>query len=368
MIFPYAPSYRYAIYRLMDKTWDIDWFFAENCDPHLKLLDYSVLTNVKLVLREQRVGPFSTLKGINKINLEKYDAVIIPGVFRCLSDLLLIRRLYNKRYLRTKLYLWTHGWYGKETKFEKAIKKYFYPKVDGIFLYGNRAKELMRQEGFNLDRLHVIHNSLDYENQLAIRKSLSSSNIYTDHFKNTNKILVFIGRLTAVKRLDLLIESLSQLKAQGYNYNLVLIGDGDERKRLEYRVKANGLTNQVWFYGKCFDETKNAELIYNADLCVSPGNVGLTAIHSLMFGCPVISNNDFKTQMPEFEAIVPKMSGNFFQAYEASDLAYCIYEWLERNPQKRETIRDNCFKIVDDFWNPAYQLNVLKRVFDQKHA
>lgn len=57
----------------------------------------------------------------------------------------------------------------------------------------------------------------------------------------------------------------------------------------------------------------NAEFIYNADLCVSPGNVGLTAMHSLVFGCPVITHNCFEWQMPEFEAIQPGITGDFLR-------------------------------------------------------
>lgn len=362
MIFPYAPSYREAIYRLMDETWDIDWYFAENCDPHLKLLDYPVLKRVDLSLKERRIGPFSNLKGVGALKLENYDAIIIPGVFRCLSDVKMILR--HTRGEKPHLYLWTHGWYGKETRFEKAIKKFLYPRVDGIFLYGNRAKQLMVEEGFESDRLHVIHNSLDYSKQLALRKSITSSDIYASHFKNSDKVLIFIGRLTAVKRLELLVEALSELKEKGEKYNLIFVGDGDERKNLENSVIEKNLENQVWFYGQCFDETKNAELIFNADLCVSPGNVGLTAIHSLMFGCPVMSNDDFKTQMPEFEVIIKDKTGDFFKAYEASDLARSISKWFALHLNDRDLVRQKCFEIIDGYWNPNYQLNILKQVLN----
>lgn len=48
------------------------------------------------------------------------------------------------------------------------------------------------------------------------------------------------------------------------------------KKCIRERVDKN-----VWFYGSCYDEQTNAELIYNADMCVAPGNVGLTAIHAM---------------------------------------------------------------------------------------
>lgn len=83
------------------------------------------------------------------------------------------------------------------------------------------------------------------------------------------------------------------------------------KQQLQQQVKSYNLANNIWFYGACYDEIKNAALIYNADLCVSPGNVGLTAMHSMVFGTPVITHNDFKWQMPEFEAIEPGKTGDF---------------------------------------------------------
>ena len=41
-----------------------------------------------------------------------------------------------------------------------------------------------------------------------------------------------------------------------------------------------------------------------SDLTVSPGNIGLTAIHSLSYGTPVCSHSNFNNQMPESEAII----------------------------------------------------------------
>ena len=78
----------------------------------------------------------------------------------------------------------------------------------------------------------------------------------------------------------------------------------------------------------CFDEKINAELIYNADLCVAPGNIGLTAMHVLMFGCPAISHNNFKWQMPEFESIIPGHTGDFFEYDNVEDLARSISQWF----------------------------------------
>ncbi len=365
MVFPYAPSYRAAIYQLMDSRMDIDWFFAEKCQPSLKLLDYSSLKKVNLSLQEIRIGPFSTLKGCNPKRFKSYDAIIIPGVFRCLSDILLM--LKHKQGSKPKLLLWTHGWYGKESKIEKWIKHLCYKNLDGIFVYGDRAKNLMIDDGFDGDKIFPIHNSLNYETQLSLRNSLitSDNNIFKDYFKNEYPTIIFIGRLTSVKRLDMILDSLEILKKGNEYFNLVFVGDGSELDKLKKKVAELNLSNQVWFYGACFDEASNASLIYNADLCVSPGNVGLTSIHSMMFGCPVISNDDFNHQMPEFEVIKPNVTGAFFNAYETKDLARTISDWFKSNQNRREIIRGECFRVIDEEWNPTFQYNVLTEALEK---
>ena len=120
------------------------------------------------------------------------------------------------------------------------------------------------------------------------------------------------------------------------------------------------MNGQIWFYGECYDEKVNAMLIYNADLCVSPGNVGLTAIHSMVFGTPVISHNAFSWQMPEFEAIVPNMTGAFYVYNNQESLVDSISQWFRDNKNKRDEIREKCYKEIDDNWTPVYQMRVIK--------
>lgn len=50
----------------------------------------------------------------------------------------------------------------------------------------------MIKKGFKKEKLFIIHNSLNYNNQLNIRKNLMRTNIYKNHFNNNNN-LIFIG-------------------------------------------------------------------------------------------------------------------------------------------------------------------------------
>lgn len=362
MLFPYSPSYRTAIYKLIDEQLDVEWFFCGNAQRNLKLMDYSLLRKCNLSMEERHIlGPVTYYRGMKHLQLQNYDVIICPGVIRSITEWWLLQK-FGKRMKHTKVFLWTHGWYGRETFIQKIIKKIFFRRVDGIFLYGEYARNLMIEEGFKADKLHVIKNSLDYNKQLILRNGSLLSDIYTNHFKNDYPTIIFIGRLTQEKKLEQLIRAVSILKQKKEYYNIVFVGNGTMRESLTSEVSKYGLENNVWFYGECFDERKNAELIYNADLCVSPGNIGLTAVHTLMFGCPAISHSSYKWQGPEFEAIIPGKTGDFFECDNVADLSRCISKWFTNGQDDRDAIRKSCYEEIDKHWNPHYQINLIKKV------
>ena len=164
-----------------------------------------------------------------------------------------------------------------------------------------------------------------------------------------------------IKHLEILVEAIFRLSIQGELYNLVLVGGGEENDNLMALVQEKNISDQVWFYGPCYDERANSELIYNADLCVAPGNVGLTAIHTMMFGTPVITHNSFEWQMPEFEAIKEGVSGAFFKRDNVQSLVESIQLWFKSRHNKRDIVRCACYKEIDKQWNPYYQMGVLKK-------
>ena len=270
--------------------------------------------------------------------------------------------MLRAKFTEKKVYLWTHAWYGRENYFKKIIKKLFFSLTDGIFVYGDYAKNLMIQEGISQNKLFVIHNSLAFDRQLKLRKDIKESSVYYDHFGNNNPNLFFIGRLTLVKKLDLAVEALKIMKEKGIMMNLTFIGDGPVKEDLAKFAVSLGVMDQIWFYGASYDEAKNAELIYNADLCISPGNIGLTAIHSLMFGTPAITHSNFPYQMPEFESIKQGVTGDFFQENNSVSLAQCIENWF-LNHVDREKARLACYHKIDNEWNPYYQIGIFKKVF-----
>jgi glycosyltransferase involved in cell wall biosynthesis len=164
--------------------------------------------------------------------------------------------------------------------------------------------------------------------------------------------------------LDVLVLAVRKLMSDNFPVNVVFVGDDSDDSGIQHLVSECGLSNNFWFYGACYDEKINSMLLQSADLCVSPGNVGLTAMHSLVYGCPVVTHNMFAMQMPEFEAIIPSVNGDFFEYANVDSLSTVIRRWLSQDKVSLSNVRHECIKVIDDFWNPYFQINVIAGVMD----
>ena len=325
-------------------------------------MDYSLLSgNVTELHNTILPRNFTYQKGMLSLLRKDYDTYIVCTETRLISSwlFLIARKLF---YPQKRVFAWTHGMLGKEGRMKRWMYKFQMRLLTGAFIYNERSTKLLIKSGVPAYKLRTIYNSLDYDVQLPLRKSLAPSSLYQTHFGNSNKNIVFIGRLTKVKRFDLLINAVAELKSRGQIVNVTFIGDGEERKVMEQMVKDLGIEDQIWFYGACYDEKTNAELIYNADICVSPGNIGLTAMHAMMFGCPAITNDDFNHQMPEFEAIKEGKTGSFFKAGNSHSLADTINKWFAEHNSDRDAVREACYSEIDTKWNPHVQMRILNQL------
>ncbi|MDP1725482.1 MAG: glycosyltransferase [Bacteroidota bacterium] len=346
----------------MDKELECDFFIGDRLPYVIELMHYESLKGYKNRLNYLHIaGNFYWQQGAISLAFKSYKQYILTGEPYCISTwlILLLNRLTGR-----KSYLWTHGWYGNETRFKILIKKLFFGLADKVLLYGDYARNLMLKEGFKSEKLLTIYNSLDVEEQMQIWQNLKETSVYKEHFKNQFPILLYIGRIQTRKKIELLIEALNELIKNNSPCNLILIGKQTDETNIHKLVSYYGLDRYVWFFGPCYDENILGELIYNADVCVSPGNVGLTAMHALVYGTPVITQNNFTRQMPEFEAISPSLTGDFFTEDSVEDLTKKIMDWVNVGFERRETIRQNCYKIIYEKYNPNKQINVLKEALN----
>jgi alpha-1,6-mannosyltransferase len=105
--------------------------------------------------------------------------------------------------------------------------------------------------------------------------------------------LVTASRLSAEKRPDMAIATLAALQSRGVQAELVLVGSGPQRRRLQ-RLAAG---RPVHFEG-FVNDTRLAELLAGADVALAPGpaeTFGLAALEALACGTPVVVVKDAAT-------------------------------------------------------------------------
>lgn len=341
--------YRQEIYKKLSER-GVDFNFATG-DFSIAKLDVSIIATKVFESKCYRLGPFYFVPS-SVLRALSYDNIIITGNFFYIHTwlILIIAKLLGK-----KTYAWGHSWYGREGFLKSYLKKFYFSFAHKILTYGEYAKGLMVANGFDEKKIVPIYNSLSYEKHLKLRKEI----LYLDELAQTkDPYLVFIGRLTHVKRLDLLVNALSRLNPRFPNLRLKFIGqehDGGALKRLVNELKVDHLVD---FLGPSYDERYISTILSGAKVCVSPGNVGLTAIHSLTFGTPVISHDDFPKQMPEFESIVPGLTGYFFKAKDLDSLCEKIELVMLLKDEEYALMRRNCMDEVDHKWNTRKQMQI----------
>ena len=350
--------YRKEIFMLMDRELGIDFFFGDSRPGGIAPMDVSLLGHFRRYFHNINLGRFYWQNGAVALLWSDYTDLFTTGTHNCLSAwlIILLAPLFGKR-----VYLWSHGAYGDERGLKRWLTRWKMNRVEASLLYGEYARRLLLDMGVRPSKLHVFYNSLAYDEQKALREEIQPAPLYRNHFGNSSPNIVFIGRLAKEKRLELILEAARRLGEQGRDVNVTIIGNGEAREMLLEKTRQEGLTEHVWFYGPCYDERQIAELLYNADICVSPGNVGLTAMHAMSFGTPVVTHNNFVHQMPEFEAIEEGVTGAFFAEGDAGSLSECIAQWLDKATD-REAVRQACYHIIDSKYNPHEQIKAIRNV------
>lgn len=316
-----------------------------------------------LTLKNIWIGNFLLWqKGILKIACDKnFDCIIFQGSMFDFSTWIavILARLKGKRVL-----MWTHGYLRREKNLKGWVRSIFYRLAHGLLLYGHRSRAFLLERHFDPNNLYIVYNSLNYKEQCDVQSTVSDKIIHDKKVQlfqfPSHPIIIFIGRLTQQKKISEIFEALAYLKQIDYLVNFLIVGDGPEESTLHQLASKLEISNLIVFWGPCYQEKELGPLIMLADICVAPGEVGLTCMHAFAYGKPVITHDRPDLQMPEFEAIEPGSTGDLFQYGDIEDLARVIRKWTSKSYSQEETAL-KCRAIIEKYYNRDYQLKIINR-------
>lgn len=296
---------------------------------------------------------------------DKPDLVIAMGTPYSLTTwgILMIAKL-----MRMPVLLWGHGLLQVETGAKWFIRKLLYRLSAGQLLYGNHAKQLLVNRGLAQENLHVVFNSLKYDQQMRIADAVSPKRIA--EFRESlgvgddERLVVFTGRLQPVKRLDLLFYAIKEMALRGYRAHVVLVGDGSEREHLRELSRRLEIGSNVHFLGAKYDEEFIGLVLSASNLSVIPSGAGLSVIHALSFGTPVILHNRIEEHFPEWEAVEEEVTGFFYEYENSHDLSIKIERALFPLPCKTK-MTPACRAIIRQRYNPYRQVEIISNAVIQ---
>lgn len=145
--------------------------------------------------------------------------------------------------------------------------------------------------------------------------------------------LVFVGRLVSDKGVDVLLDAMALLAAEGLRPRLAVTGDGPELPGLREQARALGIEEQVDFLGTRTGE-ELVEILNRHRILVAPSRYqepfGIVALEGIACGCVVVGSEGGGLK----EAIGP--CGETFRNGDAADLARVLGRLLRHREAHAE--------------------------------
>lgn len=370
VVYHYFAHYRHSIVSaLSSSTAHSFTFFADTRDPlpsGVKSLEAADFGRFEHVRCRHVGGPFLWQPGAIRVALRRdIDVVIYLGnmYMAWTWPAAVLARLSGKRVL-----FWTHGWRAPETGIQGRLRALFYRLAHGLLVYEHRAKAIAIENGFDADSVHVVYNSLDMTAQRQAESEIGEGDLAAfrqEMFGNDDPVVICVSRITRAKGIDQLVKASRLLADEGHPLNLLVVGEGAEREALEHEAREAGISAK--FTGPVYDEAYLARCFGIASVAVCPGPVGLLVIHSFAYGRPLIANDDWTSQGPEWGAVIPGKNGDHFQNGDVRSLADVIVRWTtpasgdDEHAARADTVAQACRQVVDDAYNADYQRDVIER-------
>jgi glycosyltransferase involved in cell wall biosynthesis len=294
-----CPHYRVTTFETLAQYYDVDflfysagneWYWQQNHGVRAGNFRHSYLAGFQFS-EGTRVVPSLPMR----LWRGNYDVIIkcINGRF-ALPVTYLIAKLRRKPFI-----LWTGIWMTLDTRFHHLVfplTLWIYRHADALVVYGEHVKRYLGSVNVSPEKIfvaaHAVDNSrynrsLGDDKKLALRAKLNLGHA---------KIILYLGRLEAIKGLDYLIRAFSLLK--NHDTMLVIAGNGSLRQELEASARLLGVHDRTRFSG--YVPPEEALVYYMiADLLVLPSVTmptgketwGLVINEAMNQGVPVIATD-----------------------------------------------------------------------------
>ena len=243
-----------------------------------------------------------------------------------------------------------------------------YPKLNFFrrFLWKFASKKFYAITTPTLDTYHYLQKQKIFEKKKIFHLNdpvFEKKNLKKNYKKlKYNNYLLNIGRLTKQKNQELLITSFKEILAnnKSLNLKLLILGNGEDEKKLKKIVKDLNLKKNILFLGHVnnpYDYIKNSKCVIVSSLWEDPGFV---MIEAAALRKPIICSNCPNGPKEFFNS---KNSEFLFENNNQKSLINAYNNFANCSPNRLKKIINQNYKKSFDFSDYEHVKNFYKIIF-----
>lgn len=229
---------------------------------------------------------------------------------------------------------------------------------NAIFAYSSQAEDYFQKIGVTPEKIFKAVNVIDTRAKLDALKGIDAD----DKEKGFN--VVFVGAIAQTKRLEMLVDAVSELSKAIANIKLHIIGDGGYLGTLKEYASKTSESQNIVFHGRVV-EGLNA-MLKRYTVLVLPGLGGLAIVDGMISALPIIAGRADGTELDLIEnGTNGFVTDTMTKEYLVEKLLY-----LYQNPEEITRMGNESYsKITGPFSFEHYMsifLDCLKYVCNEK--
>lgn len=283
---------------------------------------------------------------------DRADVVVHSWSMRYATQLLgLVRARWND----LGVVLWGHGYSKSDSRLRIWGRTRLLAFADSVLFYNYAASQTLIDTGLlPPSKAFVALNTLELQPVRDVAQTWRGSPQRLARFRFENQldagpVILFVSRLYEANRTDLLVQAAAPLSRRFPGLKVIVIGDGPDSGRLRKMADDLGVTDSVRFVGALYGEENVAPWFLSADVFCYPANIGLSLIHALSYGLPVVTSDLVSAHNPEIEAFRDGVNGLFYKHNDVESLVESLATILSDPALRRRFSAAAESTVTDDF-------------------
>ena len=257
-----------------------------------------------------------------------------------------------------KFLYWTHGeevTTARTSKEFAMVMRFVHRRAEAAIANSKNSASLLIDAGVPESKIHVVYPGVDTE---RFHPGVDGRSVRQQYAPSGELLLVSVGRLQQRKGHDTALAALREVRARVPHVRYLIVGDGDQRPRLEALTDDYGVRDIVTFVGEVPYE-QLPRYFAASDIFLLPNRIvddhdlegfGLVFLEAAATGKAVIGGRNGGVP----EAVAEDETGLLVEGTDASELAAAIAR-LGESPELRQRLGQTGRKrVLEHFtWNNA---------------